>query len=837
MSNDPRKFKTGIAVTGTATVSGDTVTTNNASQTLQNKSIDADANTITNISNDEIKTGAAIDAAKIHDGSVSNTEFSYLDGVTSPIQTQLNSNATGLSDHLADTTDAHDASAISSIPAGNLAASNVQDALDELQDDVDTRALDADVIKKDGSVAFTAAQSMGGFKLTSLAAGTVSSDAVNKGQLDAALEGLKPKAAARAATTANIVIATALNSGDTIDGVILADGDRVLVKDQTAAEENGIYIVDATPTRSADFDSLSPIDEINGSLVAVQEGTANAGKVFVQSGTVAVLDTDPINFVFFNSSASLVGGDGITVSGSNISVDHDGEGLTFVATQLALELDGTTLSKSTSGLKVNEIADAQIAAGAAIDATKIANGSVSNTEFQYLDGVTSAIQTQLDGKATTTLNNLGTTAINANLLPNSNGTRNIGSATLNFDETFSNTLNIARGAAGRIRLFAAGSQQTGEIVPTGLTSPSGKSATLSINTLPLVASPQNIGLYSQNDTNNNATSSGSIYIESGNKTVGTGNSGDVAIQTGTSAGGTRGEIVLNGRQINASTTKIVNVVNPTNPQDAATKDYVDTAASTGANQQLSNLSGITAIPVDLRPADDESVNLGFASKRFWQIFVEEVVDNLDEVRASFYEDRTLVRVSDNDASIDLEVGTGAAGTGHIKAKANQGIRFYDAATANYIGLRATGLSGSTTFNLPAADGSNGQFLKTNGSGQLSFETVAVGSAGDIDETSFAAANNVSSPANVTGLAFANATVRSFKALVSVEIDATADLYETFELLGVQRGSDWSMSISSSGDDSQINFSITNAGQVQYTSANLAGFVSNAIKFRAITTTV
>jgi hypothetical protein len=110
-----------------------------------------------------------------------------------------------------------------------------------------------------------------------------------------------------------------------------------------------------------------------------------------------------------------------------------------------------------------------------------------------------------------------------------------------------------------------------------------------------------------------------------------------------------------------------------------------------------------------------------------------------------------------------------------------------------------------------------------------------GSAGDIEETSFASANNQASPANVTGLAFANAAVRSFKALVSVEIDATADLFESFELLGIQKGSSWDMAVSAVGDDSGITFTITNAGQVQYTSTNVAGFSSGAIKFRAITT--
>jgi len=63
-------------------------------QTLTNKSIDSDNNTITNIVNADIKTAAAIDATKIANGNVSNTEFQYLDGVTSAIQTQLNTKAT-----------------------------------------------------------------------------------------------------------------------------------------------------------------------------------------------------------------------------------------------------------------------------------------------------------------------------------------------------------------------------------------------------------------------------------------------------------------------------------------------------------------------------------------------------------------------------------------------------------------------------------------------------------------------------------------------------------------------------------------------------------------------
>jgi len=71
------------------------VVTEAHSATLTNKTIDADSNTITNIDNNEIKANAGIDASKIADGSVSNTEFQYLDGVTSGIQSQLNNKLSG----------------------------------------------------------------------------------------------------------------------------------------------------------------------------------------------------------------------------------------------------------------------------------------------------------------------------------------------------------------------------------------------------------------------------------------------------------------------------------------------------------------------------------------------------------------------------------------------------------------------------------------------------------------------------------------------------------------------------------------------------------------------
>lgn len=90
--------------------------------------------------------------------------------------------------------------------------------------------------------------------------------------------------AVRVATTANITIATALNAGDTLDGITLAAGDNVLVKDQATPSQNGIYTVSANPARSAEFDSWN---ELVASSVSVQEGNTFAGSSWVNSNNAS----------------------------------------------------------------------------------------------------------------------------------------------------------------------------------------------------------------------------------------------------------------------------------------------------------------------------------------------------------------------------------------------------------------------------------------------------------------------------------------------------------------------------------------------------------------------
>lgn len=146
-------------------------------------------------------------------------------------------------------------------------------------------------------------------------------DLVRYSQFQSALEGLKPKEAVRAASTADVDIATELEDGDTLDGITLATGDRVLLKDQSDATENGIYIVAASGAASRSSD-LNASSEFPNAYVLVREGTANQAKgyVFTVQSNFA-LGTDDVTLVQFSSSGSIIGGDMITVSGSTVSVD------------------------------------------------------------------------------------------------------------------------------------------------------------------------------------------------------------------------------------------------------------------------------------------------------------------------------------------------------------------------------------------------------------------------------------------------------------------------------------------------------------------------------------
>jgi hypothetical protein len=157
-------------------------------------------------------------------------------------------------------------------------------------------------------------------------------DAANKSYVDAARTGLDVKASVRVATTAALSVTTDLENGDTVDGVVLATGDRVLVKNQTSGAENGIYVVQASgaAVRAADADSADKVTP--GMFTFVEEGTVNddAGWVLTNNGAIT-LGTTSLDFALFSVAGTMLAGDGLSKTGDILEVNVDAAGAIEIA--------------------------------------------------------------------------------------------------------------------------------------------------------------------------------------------------------------------------------------------------------------------------------------------------------------------------------------------------------------------------------------------------------------------------------------------------------------------------------------------------------------------------
>jgi len=184
----------------------------------------------------------------------------------------------------------------------------------------------------------------------------------------------------RAATTAALTLASDLENGDTLDGVALATGDRVLVKDQADATENGIYVVAASgaPSRAADADQG---DLTGGMFVFVEEGTANADNGFVcTSNGTPTLGTDDILFAQFSGAGSVSAGAGLTKTGNQLDVQVDDSGI---------EISADTLQLKDGGVATVKIADSAVTAAkiAASVAGSGIEGGAGSQLYLHLFGV------------------------------------------------------------------------------------------------------------------------------------------------------------------------------------------------------------------------------------------------------------------------------------------------------------------------------------------------------------------------------------------------------------------------------------------------------------------
>lgn len=208
--------------------------------------------------------------------------------------------------------------------------------------------------------------SMNSFNIVALANPVNGTDAANKTYVDNVAQGVAPKESVRAATTANGALATAYENGDIIDGVTLATGNRILLKDQTTGADNGIYTVNASgaPTRATDADSTT---DIESAFVFVEEGTVQANTAWVMTTDAVTVGTTAQTWVQFGSASAYIGGAGLTLTGQTFDVNVDGA---------SLEINADTLRVKALG-----IATSMLAAGAVTDAkvTDVAAGKITGT--------------------------------------------------------------------------------------------------------------------------------------------------------------------------------------------------------------------------------------------------------------------------------------------------------------------------------------------------------------------------------------------------------------------------------------------------------------------------
>lgn len=189
--------------------------------------------------------------------------------------------------------------------------------------------------------------------------------------------GLGKRSTVRAKTTGNVTISTALNNGDSVDGVTLVTGDLVLVASQTAPAQNGIYVVGVTPVRSSEFDTF---DDHAGAIIVVQEGSVGDNTIWICTTNVGgVLGTNAIAFTKLVIAGELL-------ATNNLSDVND---VPTAATNLGL---GTSNSPQFAGVNIGHASDTTITRTGAGDIAVEGNQvfRAGGTDVPVADGGTGA---------------------------------------------------------------------------------------------------------------------------------------------------------------------------------------------------------------------------------------------------------------------------------------------------------------------------------------------------------------------------------------------------------------------------------------------------------------
>lgn len=202
-------------------------------------------------------------------------------------------------------TDANGQTFTISIDAATTSAAGSMSASDKAKlDDATSEATASKLVIRDAASTFKVGEP------------TDSSHPATKAYVDSYVQGIDAKASVRAATTANI----SLTGAQTIDGVSVVAGDRVLVKNQSTASQNGIYVA-ASGSWARAADANTDAEMSPGTFVFVEEGTINGDAGYVMNADAPItLGTSDITWVQFSGAGQVVAGDGLTKSNNTLNV-------------------------------------------------------------------------------------------------------------------------------------------------------------------------------------------------------------------------------------------------------------------------------------------------------------------------------------------------------------------------------------------------------------------------------------------------------------------------------------------------------------------------------------
>jgi hypothetical protein len=288
---------------------------------------------------------------------------------------------------------------------------------------------------------------------------TDDSHAATKGYVDAARSGLDVKQSVRAATTAPINISADLENGDVIDGVTLATGDRVLVKNQSTGSENGIYVVAASGAASRATDADTSAEVTAGMFTFVSEGTVNADSGWVLTTNDAItLGTTALTFAQFSGAGSITAGAGLTKTGNTIDAVGTSDRITVNADSIDIastyvgQSSITTLGTITTGTW--DATTVAVTAGGTGQESFTDNGVIYGNGSGALDVTAAGTQYQV-------------------LQAGSGGVPEFGAVNLSSSVAVTSQLPIANGgtsastvSGARDSLAAGGTQGSGVSTPT-----------------------------------------------------------------------------------------------------------------------------------------------------------------------------------------------------------------------------------------------------------------------------------------------------------------------------------------------------------------------------------